>query len=164
LVEGLAAFSPALRPYAGEGVQAAPTLRAMEPGETLAGSEKGGLAGEENEPGAPAPPPMQTPEVGGAGVAEEWRENPPRPPELPTLLPEEKEKERGPGERQPAELAKTFAKRAGWEMPSFGKTKGGETIDWEMLIGGSWLNVIGMTVLVLGMVFLTEYSLPRLVF
>jgi Predicted membrane protein (DUF2339) len=48
-----------------------------------------------------------------------------------------------------------------WGWPAIFRRKGGETPDWEELIGGSWLNVIGIVVFVLGMALLAQYSLSR---
>ena len=38
------------------------------------------------------------------------------------------------------------------------ETLGGKTTDWETLIGGRWLNLIGMVVLVIGIVLLTQQA------
>ena len=46
-------------------------------------------------------------------------------------------------------------------VSSFFRTKEGETTDWEALIGGSWLNVIGIIVFVVGMALLAQHSLSQ---
>jgi hypothetical protein len=48
-----------------------------------------------------------------------------------------------------------------WQWAAMFRRKAGETPDWEALIGGSWLNVIGIVVFVLGMALLAQYSLSR---
>ncbi len=40
-------------------------------------------------------------------------------------------------------------------------TKRGRAVDWETLIGGSWLNVIGIVVFVVGMALFAQYSLHQ---
>lgn len=40
-------------------------------------------------------------------------------------------------------------------------TKRGRAVDWETLIGGSWLNVIGIVVFVVGMALFAQYSLRQ---
>ena len=42
------------------------------------------------------------------------------------------------------------------------ETIGSKTTDWEALIGGRWLNVIGMVVLVIGIVLLTQQAVQHM--
>jgi hypothetical protein len=46
-------------------------------------------------------------------------------------------------------------------ISSLFKTKEGGTIDWEALIGGSWPNVIGIVVFVVGMALLAQHSVRQ---
>jgi uncharacterized membrane protein len=78
-----------------------------------------------------------------------------------------KEYEASQAEKPPPEHIKAFDWRhqllvlpAG-QMRGFVKTRRGEAIDWETLIGGSWLNVIGIVVFVVGVALLAQHSLSQ---
>lgn len=98
-------------------------------------------------PGAPEPPPLPAPgppprvarppaPAPGAGTA-----RPPAPP----------------GIRPPAVAAASSSARSARPRP------GAETIDtWETRIGGSWLNRIGVALLVIGIAFALGYSFTQL--
>ncbi len=47
------------------------------------------------------------------------------------------------------------------KVPELISTKSGKAVDWETLIGGSWLNVIGIIVFVVGMALFAQYSLRQ---
>jgi len=66
-----------------------------------------------------------------------------------------------PGPVAGRKVARTYLSRAAdWVQKS--TTRADEKpIDWEALIGGSWLNIIGIVVLVVGMVLFSRHSLTQ---
>jgi hypothetical protein len=108
---------------------------------------------------APLPPTMPVPKEVAPHVpgptewtSEPWTKAPPAAetpsPEVPSPVRERK-------------AARTYLSRASDWLQKSTSQAGGKHVDWEALIGGSWLNIIGIIVLVVGMVLFSEHSLTQ---
>jgi uncharacterized membrane protein len=82
---------------------------------------------------------------------------------LPEAAAREAEQRQEPpaAKAKPSEWRYRFGALPIWKVPVFFRQRTGEAIDWEALIGGSWLNVIGIVVFVVGMVLLAQHSLRQ---
>jgi uncharacterized membrane protein len=86
---------------------------------------------------------------------------PPQPEQEEKL--EKREQEVDEKGSSPSDIGRRqWGRVVNWNLPKFASTGDGNAVDWETLIGGSWLNVIGIFVFVVGMALFAQHSLTQL--